>query len=205
MTAKNHHNQKISPDIETPESIEEQKIDDQVHRFANLESDNLESQEAESIKSTSKIAWVVAIFGLILGLLISYQAFHGFFFSSVNVSTVVVETSTPTPSPSVLPTATPPVTKDKSSVLIHVLNGSGTPGLAGVAKTQLESLGYKNIEAGNADSFDYKKTQISVRPGMTEIGNLVLIELKDKYSVDTQMGSLPITGTYDVEIILGSE
>ena len=56
---------------------------------------------------------------------------------------------------------------------IAVRNGSGAQGVSTKAVEKLKSFGYTNVEAGNADSFDYKQT---------------LIVYKDeKYKADAEM------------------
>lgn len=52
--------------------------------------------------------------------------------------------------------------KEKRQVRLLVLNGAGTPGVAGDAAKKLISAGYKVIDTKNADNFKYTKTQIEV-------------------------------------------
>ncbi len=46
---------------------------------------------------------------------------------------------------------------DRTATL-RIRNGSGTDGVCADAQSVLESMGYKNFDLGNADSFDYDKT-----------------------------------------------
>ncbi len=51
---------------------------------------------------------------------------------------------------------------------IEVCNGSGTPGVAGVAAERLAESGFKIADVRNADSFEYQKTLINHRSGARE-------------------------------------
>lgn len=200
---KHNHNKDVS-EQEANVLLQEHQIDDQVHKFANLETSQT---ELDSVSETHVpvIAWVVAVALLILGLFLVYKAFFSTNINIPSVSEPVIESSTPTPTPRNTPTPTPIPEKTRSSVKVRVLNGSGTPGLAGVAKSFLESLGYTSIDTGNADRFTYSTTQISVRPGLDTMSKTITDDLKDKYSLSQEVGELPSTGAYDIEIILGSK
>ncbi|SDF42777.1 transcriptional attenuator, LytR family [Blastococcus aurantiacus] len=58
------------------------------------------------------------------------------------------------------PTSEAPPTAAPSEVTVEVLNGSGTPGLAGTAAEALTAAGYVVASTGNADSMDHTRTQI---------------------------------------------
>ena len=46
-----------------------------------------------------------------------------------------------------------------------VYNGVGTPGIAGKAAQQLIRKGFRVVDSGNADKFDYKTTQVLLYHG----------------------------------------
>ena len=48
--------------------------------------------------------------------------------------------------------------KVDSSQSINIRNGNGTEGLSSDAERILRSMGYRNFDTGNADSFDYEET-----------------------------------------------
>jgi len=56
---------------------------------------------------------------------------------------------------------------------IEVCNGSGATGVAGVAAAQLAESGFEIADVGNADSFEYRRTVISHRPGDREVARRV--------------------------------
>ena len=58
------------------------------------------------------------------------------------------------------PTSEAPPTAAPSEVTVEVLNGSGTPGLAGTAGEALTAAGYVVASTGNADSMEHTRTQI---------------------------------------------
>ena len=52
-----------------------------------------------------------------------------------------------------------------ASLTVKVLNGSGTPGLAGIVAKKLEDKSYNIRETGNADNFDYTGLTIRYKKG----------------------------------------
>lgn len=65
------------------------------------------------------------------------------------------------------------VSDTSSAVRVLLYNGSGEPGIAGVAAQQLISAGYRVVDTKNADNFDYEKTQVVVQSGATSAGEEV--------------------------------
>lgn len=62
---------------------------------------------------------------------------------------------------------------ESATTRILVYNGSGVPGIAGVAAQQLIGAGYRVVGTKNADSFDYAKTQVVVQSGDVSVGDAV--------------------------------
>lgn len=180
--------------------VEEHALDANVHKFAHLNSD-AESAEAAQVPI---VAWAIVLLCLGAGVVLVFSALKSSGLFSFTVPSVV-ESSKPTPTSQVSPTPSVAITKTRSDIKIRLLNGSGTPGYASLAKAYLESLGYKNVDTGNADSYEYDTTNISVRPGFPELTTLLTEDLKTKYKLSDSVGTLPTTGTYDVEVVLGTE
>jgi hypothetical protein len=63
------------------------------------------------------------------------------------------------------------ITDLSSATRVLVYNGSGTPGIAGVAAQQLIGAGYRIVGTKNADSFNYAKTQVIVQTGAASVGD----------------------------------
>lgn len=114
----------------------------------------------------------------------------------------VAETVTPT----VVPTSSPTPTMakvDRGSLKVKVLNGTGGKGVAALAKTFLESLGYKSIAVGNAEKETYEKTEISVKKNKNNVFETLKADLGSKYSVSDTMVMLEDVSEYDVVITIG--
>jgi hypothetical protein len=120
------------------------------------------------------------------------------------------ENSEPTPTPNYnntvtpSPTTIPEVKLDLTEYPINVMNGSGTPGLAGTVKEQLEDAGFKVDKTGNAPSYDYTKTVIKAKVDVPEDFITKLSEsLGKNYEVDTKQ-SLATSSADSVQVIIGS-
>ncbi len=111
-------------------------------------------------------------------------------------------TSTPTVNPSPTPTPQP---VDKKELSIQILNGSGEPGVASRMKAFLEKGGYTVNDTGNAETFTYEKTEISVKKKFDSILGDLKGYLEDKYAIGKAQSDLPDSSEYDVRIIVGTE
>jgi len=117
-------------------------------------------------------------------------------------SMVVVSTPTPTSTPS--PTPTPDLTAlDRATLSVQVLNGSGTPGVAGTMKDLLEEKGYTVDNTGNAEAYDYETTHIFVKAESEAYIALLEEDLKESYNLGTSEATLASDVLYDVRIIVG--
>ncbi len=174
------------------------ELETQVHQLANLNED---PDPETSPNQVSLLAWIVVIAGLFLGILLTLNVFRTLS-PKIELPLNAIESSTPKPSLINSPTPTSRSSKTRSDLKIHVLNGSGVPGAASVAKTYLNSLGYTSVDIGNANIIADAKTTISVRPGFPELAPLITSDLKSKYQLSAEIGDLPVTGKYDIEIIL---
>lgn len=111
---------------------------------------------------------------------------------------------TPTPTPIPLPTATPTPAIKKDTLKVKVLNGSGTPGKAGDVKTVMKEKGYQDIVTGNADTFDFKLTEIAVKKGNEHVAASIKAELAD-YAKDAKVTTLADKETADVVVTVGKD
>ena len=110
----------------------------------------------------------------------------------------------PTPTPTSTPTPTPAAAA-RSDITIQVLNGGGTPGSAGKAKTFLEEKGYTVGDTGNTDEYTYKKTEVHVKVGKEAYLEFLKIDLADEYTVSTADAELASDSSYDAQVIVGKE
>lgn len=111
---------------------------------------------------------------------------------------------TPTPTPAPTPTPTPAAPK-RSDIKVQVLNGGGTPGSAGKAKTFLEEKGYTVGETGNTDEYTYKTTEILVKSGKDAYLEFLKADLADEYTIGTAAATLPEDVAFDAQVIVGKK
>ncbi|MBP9798012.1 LytR C-terminal domain-containing protein [Candidatus Woesebacteria bacterium] len=108
----------------------------------------------------------------------------------------------PTPLPSKKPTPTPSVARDELKV--KLLNGSGTKGKATEVKEILEEAGFTDIVTGNADTFDYTKTEVQIKKESSDALSLIQNDLKDYVSI-SDAAELDEEETADIVIIIGTD
>lgn len=143
------------------------------------------------------IAVLLAV-GLTTGGIFTYERF-------------LEETPSSTPeSDSIIPTIiiaepTPTEVLSVAELKIQVLNGSGVAGKANKAKEYLEGLGYENIEIGNAGSFDYRKTVLSIKSGREIYKNRLIADLSSEYSLSEKIKTIDGLGSFDVTIVVGRD
>ncbi len=150
------------------------------------------------------------IIGLVIGLAIGLVVGGGVWLISGGSTNLGLSKPKPTATPTETPTtptpeASPTPQLERSDLSLEVLNGSGEPGAAGDAQAVLEDLGYENIEAGNADSYDYDQTEVSIKEGKKEYLQLLLNDLKEEYSISSESAYLEEDYDYDAQIIVGAE
>lgn len=109
-----------------------------------------------------------------------------------------------TPPASTAPTATPIPPANRSDLKLQVLNGSGSPGVAAEVKTHLESLGYQDVATGNADSYDYKNTEISIKDSKKAYLDQLISDLKSKYPLSEESATVSADTAFDAVIVVGS-
>lgn len=102
------------------------------------------------------------------------------------------------------PNSTPSASPSQSSQYsIQVLNGTGTPGQAGQAKELLQQAQFETITIGNAPSYDYRQTQISLHPDSpSSLYQSLKTALQDSFPA-TQSAQLDSTSSFDAVIITG--
>lgn len=109
-----------------------------------------------------------------------------------------------TPTPETTPTSTStPTPANKADIEITILNGTGTPGDAGLLQTQLKSMGFSKTETGNATTQGATTTVMTYSGSISKtIVDELSAKLKTLYTkVELKTGT-PTKG--DIEIITGS-
>jgi hypothetical protein len=120
----------------------------------------------------------------------------------------VSPTSGVTPSPTAKAAANPVDSKtglDRSAVSVEVLNGSGTVGAASKAADILKGLGYNVTSTGNADNFDFAKTEIHTSSAKSNYLSLVQSDLSSSYTIGTADSNLDASSSADIEVIVGAQ
>lgn len=161
-----------------------------------------------SEKSPKKGKTFFLFFGIILlvggltigGILFSQKALEG---RTPSESTE----STPTSIPTIVNTTdiTPTPEISKKDLKISVLNGSGIAGLAGKAKTFLESLGYQVVNTGNAEAFTYETTEVSIKEDKQMFLADIVKSLSEKYTLSAKNPTLDSQSKFDIVITLGKK
>jgi hypothetical protein len=109
-----------------------------------------------------------------------------------------VDNSQPSPTPT--PT---PIDINKSEVKIELLNGTGIPGEASLVQSELEELGYDNIEVGNADDQDNDETVVTFSSELPQgfieefIGQMEEIYVKVSSSTSSSLED------FDIRVVAG--
>ncbi|KKP48228.1 MAG: Cell envelope-like protein function transcriptional attenuator common domain protein [Candidatus Woesebacteria bacterium GW2011_GWA1_33_30] len=149
--------------------------------------------------------WIIIPTALLVGALVG-----GLITYFSGISKLSDSLSTPSPASSITPEASPSVTPvatslKRSEIKLQILNGSGTSGLAGKAKTYLEGLGYKDVVAGNAISSDFAETEIQIKDSVKEFLNTLTTDLSKNYTVSKDTKVLTSSSKYDIVITLGEK
>jgi len=92
-------------------------------------------------------------------------------------------------------------TDEQNVTRVIVYNGSGTPGIAGIAAQQLIRAGYRVVDTKNADNFKYANTRIVVKRGDVKRGE----PLKDVLGVGTVTAEPTSADVTDVIVIIGKD
>lgn len=148
------------------------------------------------------------IFLLILLIVLILVAIAGGIF--VYKKSIDRKNSSSGPTPTAVPqteqiTETPVEEFKREDLKIEILNGSGTPGAAGVAQKYLEDLGYQIAKTGNAKSYTYKETEISIKEEKRPYLEMLVKDLEKKYMVATGSSFLGKENEFDAVVIIGKK
>jgi uncharacterized protein (DUF2164 family) len=113
------------------------------------------------------------------------------------------ETTEETSSEQVTPTVEDVNLSDYS---VNILNGSGVAGEAGAVETLLDDLSLKSVDTGNADSYDYVTTEVSMKEGVPDaVYQKIKDALSESYTVEKSDTPLSEDSDYDVVITVGAK
>lgn len=127
----------------------------------------------------------------------------GVFFFTRGQGEVNMVSPSPTPSEE-LPSPSPEPELKREDLKLQVLNGTGKAGEAGKAKAFLEGLGYANVEVGNADSFDYRQTEIRIKASKEAYSGLLEGDLSGEYELARSTKTLSEDSEFDAVVVIGA-
>lgn len=194
----------VSDTSETVASTEKQEEDKEMlsELFAKETppSLSLDGGERKTIGAAPVFLWAVIIIGVALltgGILLVVAS---------GLPKVPAIFSKPTPTATATPSPSPtPAAAVRGDISVQVLNGGGTPGSAGKAKTFLEGVGYTVSNTGNTEEYTYKKTEIHVKLGKEAYLELLKTDLGGQYTLGTASADLSADSAYDAQVIVGKE
>lgn len=163
-------------------------------------SKEVEKTSGPNLKIVISIVFALLVLGAVVGGVIYYKR-NVTQENQSNKQSQIQVTSTP------VPTKTPDKV-DLSSFSLSVLNGSGTRGEAKNVMDLLKSEGFSEdkIDTGNADSYEYTSSSVSLKKDIPEgVYNAIFEILKDKYEVIKSQTTLEEDSSYDVIIIVGDK
>lgn len=138
---------------------------------------NQETQMSQNNQKSflQKNIWLILLVSLLLiGFIVGALYFRFKFTSKINEKEVTTVTTAVIVSPT--PQAPQLIKVSKEEMEIQVLNGSGIAGQAGKVKEQLEALGYKNIQTGNAEVNEEETTVILFKTSVASESAQEIIE-----------------------------
>ncbi len=115
---------------------------------------------------------------------------------------VLAPTNAPKESPE--PSKAPTPAFKKEDVKIKILNGSGTVGKASDVKDILKKAGYVDMLTGNADNFEYAKTEVQIKKSKAAIFEVLKKDLSENVKL-TKSTVLDDKEASDVIIIVGTD
>jgi hypothetical protein len=192
---------------EVKPSVEVRAEEPQKTEAVKEEPVKIEKEVKPKKESSFNILWILIPGMLLLGLLIG--GIFAYFFGIQKISDSNKPNTTenqditvePTVTPSSTPLASP--SANLSKYKIKILNGSGISGEAGKVQTLIEAAGFTVLSTGNATTYDFTKTQITLKTGIDpDFVTALVTALKKNYQTgDPKTVS---TQTNDVTVTVGS-
>ncbi len=166
-----------------------------------------EKEEKTNKESSFNVLWILIPGMLLLGLLIGGIFAYVFGIQKIADTNKTDSSQTqeviaePSISPTLKPTASP--SASLSQYKIKILNGSGIKGEAGKVQTLIETAGFSVLSTGNALTYDYTKTEITVKTG---IDRDFIIALEKTLKKDYQLEATKTVSsqTNDITVIVGN-
>jgi LytR cell envelope-related transcriptional attenuator len=187
-----------------PEATETRSSNEEINKWI----ENYDEKEGEVKKKGQGffkifliILTVLSLFAVIAGGFYLYQK------NLSNKGTQKEETNEAivTETPSASPTQAPETTKlDYSKYSLQIMNGSGVPGEAGKAKDLLTDYNFKSVVTGNASSYGFEQTVISLKEGIPDqVFTDLSKSLNSTYDVKSTKEVLNDSSNFDIVVTVG--
>ena len=178
---------------------------DEAKKWLKSATPELETESAGEKGSKAKIIIIIIVVAVILGIIAG-----GFYYYRSKVSSPQEPTKPSTTTETVVtpqPTEEPVTEEiDFSEFSVSILNGSGVPGEAGNAESLMSDLEFSSVDTGNAESYDYENTEVSLKDGLPEgVYSKIEEALTGVYNVTLSETTLDEDSSFDIIIIVGSK
>jgi hypothetical protein len=192
-------------DSEQKEAHEEEQTTPQKSEETKSEKEDVRPE------SPDKIPFWVLLIAFLIGISLGAGLIGGVFYYDAKVSKIISKNPTPTLTATIESTQTPAPTGndeneeiDLSKYSIEVLNGAGIAGEAGKAAGLLEDVGFTETSTGNASSYNYTVTEVSLKPDTPEAVYKEIEDALASYNV-VEADPLEDSSDFDAVVIVGSE
>lgn len=110
-----------------------------------------------------------------------------------------------TPAPEDAKSTPTPAAFDKAGAKVQVLNGTGTAGDAGLAKTALTGIGFTQVDTGNAPSQTATTTTVTVDSSVPESARTEIKTTLEKTFQTVNVSSGTVSGGYTIQVTTGTK
>jgi len=188
----------VKVDIEVKKDKDE-VTQEEIKDWIDLTSDKKGDVEKKfSIKKFLLILFIVIILGVIAGGVYYYT-------TKVEKNGEPSQTEEQVVEPTQEPTPTDAQEEvNLSEYEVNILNGSGIPGEAGVVENLLIDAGFEDIDTGNAPSYDYEDTEVSMKedtPGA--VYDAIEEAISETYTPALSETYLEDSSDYDIIVTVG--
>jgi hypothetical protein len=197
----------ITPELkQDTKTVESAASSDEAKKWLKSVAPELETESASEKGSKVKILIIILVIAVIVGIIAG-----GFYYYRSKVSSTPEESTQPSTTKDTVVTPEPteePVTEevDLSEYTLSILNGSGVPGEASNVEELLTDFDFSNIETGNAESYDYENTEVSLKENLAKGAYEKIKEaLSGEYSVTLSETALDEDSSFDIIIIVGAK
>lgn len=196
---------KKEEEVGEKKALPEESTDTPKEEVLEVENNLSEEPEVEKEEKTSDRVSIKQVLMIAVPTALMVAALTGgIIYYMTNVKTLEAPQATiaPTFSPIPTPEATTPGL-EKDILKVQVLNGSGVKGVAGVVKDYLEGLGYKDVDTGNASSYDYDETVLQLKDDRKAYEDMLVEDLSKEYDLAKEVETLDEGSDFDAVIIAG--